>query len=829
MHQIKYGLLLCLFLLISPQFAFAKADKQQEGITSIKSKVKGLTHMNGFFDLYWDQRNGQLLLQIDDLGDEFIYQSSMPRGIGSNDLGLDRGQLGATRIVEFYRSGPKVLLVENNTGYRAISDDRAEQAAVESSFARSVVWGFELVAESRNSVLVDATDFFLRDAHKISSRLSRAKQGTYNVDSSRSAIFLPRTRAFPDNTEVEAIISFTGNQKFDDKGKAASDILSTVVPDINSVTVHLHHSFIRLPDDDYKPLPYDARSGIIGSPPGNGNGFIDYATPIGEPIQVLYGRRHRLQKLDPEADISEAVEPIIYYLDPGAPEPVRSALVEGAGWWNQAFEAAGYKNAFQVKLLPEGADPMDVRYNVIQWVHRSTRGWSYGSSVLDPRTGEILKGHVTLGSLRVRQDYRIAEGLLAPYKQGAVPDIMLEMSLARIRQLSAHEVGHTLGFEHNFAASVENRSSVMDYPFPLIRFDTDGNLDLSDAYGVGIGEWDKRTVLYAYQDFPEQLDDAASRQQILEETIADGFLYVADEDSRDVGTANPLGNLWDNGADAIAELEHLLKVRSYALDNFSENNIREGRPLATLEEVLVPVYLLHRFQIQAVGKLIGGQYFNYSMRGDGQTTPVTVAVEKQQAAIDALINTLDPSVLILPQSVIDIIPPRPPGHALGRESFSRSTGIIFDPLTPATSSINLTLDVLLNRQRAARLNIFRAVDPELPDFKTILDELLEASWYEERRASLEGAIQRIKSDQLLNRLMAMATDTKADTQVRAQAFLVIKSLDIWLATQSPFKMDIEWTAFYTLARQSIATMMNDPSRMPPGKVQPAPPGSPIGN
>ncbi len=828
MHQIKYGIFLCLFLLIPPEFAVAKADKSQEGPASIKATVKGLSHMNGFFDLYWDQQNGQLLLRIDDLGDEFIYQSSMPRGIGSNDLGLDRGQLGTTRIVEFYRSGPKVLLVENNTNYRAISDDPAEQAAVESSFARSVVWGFELVAESGDSMLVDATDFFLRDAHRISSRLSRAQQGTYKIDASRSAIFLPRTKAFPDNTEVEAIISYTGDQKFDDKGKAASDILSTVVPEITAVTVHLHHSFIRLPDDNYQPLPYDPRSGVIGSPWGS-NGFIDYAVPIGDPINVLYGRRHRLQKKDPKAVVSEAVEPIIYYLDPGAPEPIRSALIEGASWWNQAFEAAGYKNAFQVKLLPEDADPMDVRYNVIQWVHRSTRGWSYGSSVLDPRTGEILKGHVTLGSLRVRQDYLIAEGLLAPYKEGEAPDTMLEMSLARIRQLSAHEVGHTLGFEHNFAASVNNRSSVMDYPFPLIRFGENGGLDLSDAYGVGIGDWDKRTVIYAYQDFPEEFDDTESRRRILDETIAAGYLYVADQDSRNPGTANPLGNLWDNGADAITELEHLLKVRAWALDNFSENNIRPGRPLATLEEALVPVYLLHRFQIQAVGKLIGGQYFNYVMRGDGQTAPETVTAEKQQAAIDALIGTLDPSVLVLPQSVVDVIPPRPPGHALGRETFGRSTGIIFDPLAPAASAISLTLDVLLNRQRAARLNVFHATDPELPDFKSILDELMAASWYEEREAALAGAVQRLKSDQLLNRLIALATDSKADTQVRAQAFLIIKNLDFWLVTQSPFEMDNEWTAFYTLASQSIATMMSDPTRMPAGQAQPVPPGSPIGN
>ncbi len=828
MHQIKCWLIASFMLLSTPHIAAAKAGSDAESkITSIEEKVKDLDHMNGFFDLYWDQKKGQLLLQIDSLGDEFIYQSSMPRGIGSNDLGLDRGQLGATRLVEFFRSGPKVLLIENNTGYRAISNDETEKSAVESSFARSVVWGFEIVAETDSTVVVDATEFFLRDAHNISTRLNRAQQGSYKVDSSRSAIFLPRTRAFPDNTEVEAIVSYTGEQKLDDKGKPASDILSTVVPDTNSVTVHLHHSFIRLPDSDYEPLPHDPRAGLIGSPLGTG--FVDYAVPIGDPIHVRYGRRHRLQKQDPQAEVSEAVEPIIYYLDPGAPEPVRSALMEGASWWNQAFEAAGYKNAFQVKLLPEDADPMDVRYNVIQWVHRSTRGWSYGYSVLDPRTGEILKGHVTLGSLRVRQDYLIAEGLLAPYKQGEVPDTMLDMSLARVRQLSAHEVGHTLGFDHNFAASVNNRSSVMDYPFPLIRFDSGGHLDLSDAYGVGIGEWDKRMVLYAYQDFPEELNDADSRQKILEETIADGFLFVADNDSRDPGTANPLGNLWDNGADAIAELDHLLKVRNYALANFSENNIRPGRPLASLEEVLVPIYLLHRFQIQAVGKLIGGQYFNYTMRGDGQTKPITVTTEKQQAAIDALLATLDPNMLMLPQSVIGIIPPRPPGHALTRESFSRSTGNTFDPLAPAASSISLTLDVLLNKQRAARLNVLHVADPGLPGFADVLDELTRTSWYEERQTGVAGAIQRLAADQLLKRLISLANNNGVDSQVRSQAFLAIGDWDNYLARQKRGKTDNDWYAFYTQARHTIDLMMRDPANSKNGQSQPVPPGSPIGN
>ena len=828
MHLARNLLTACLVLLMGSQFALAgQTGDAEEQAVSIEEETSGLVHMPGFLDLYWDESQGRLLLRIDNMGQEFIYQSSMARGVGSNDLGLDRGQLGATRLVEFFRSGPRILLIENNTRYRANSNDAAEMMAVDSSFARSVVWGFERVAETNGSVLVDATDFFLRDAHGISTRLNRAQQGNYQPDPTRSAIYLPRTRAFPDNTEVEAIVSYTGERKYKDDGKVVSDILSTVVPDATSVTVHLHHSFIRLPDDNYTPLPYDPRAGIIGSP--GGNGFTDYAVPVGEPVQVLYGRRHRLEKQDPQADISAAVEPIVYYLDPGAPEPIRSALLEGASWWNQAFEAAGYRDAFQVRLLPEGADPMDVRYNVIQWVHRSTRGWSYGSSVVDPRTGEILKGHVSLGSLRVRQDYLIAEGLLGPYTDGQLPDTMLEMSLARIRQLSAHEVGHTLGMEHNFAASVNDRSSVMDYPFPLIRFDGEGGLDLSDAYGTGIGAWDKRTVLYAYQDFPESLDEDAERQRIIEETLASGLLYVADEDSRDPGNAHPHGNLWDNGKDAMAELEHLLKVRSVALANFGERNIRPGRPLASIEEALVPIYLLHRFQIQAVGKLIGGQYFTYGMRGDGQATPVTVGAARQKAAIDMLVNTLEPDLLALPPSLLDSIPPRPPGHALGRESFSRETGNTFDRLSPAASAVSLTLDVLMNPQRAARMNALHANDPSMPGFSSVLDALAQSSWFDARQSGINGAIQRIGANQFLQRLLKLTGDANAASELRAQAYLAMQELDGFLSKQKPERLDADWAAHYAFARLNIAALINDPSRLPPGKAQPTPPGSPIGN
>ena len=766
----------------------------------------------GFIDTWWDEGSGRMLVRVDAFDTPFIYQSSLPRGVGSNDLGLDRGQLGATKVVRFLRSGPRILLVEDNLQYRARSDNEDERRAIEESFARSVIWGFTDIDDDAATTIVDATAFFVRDAHGLASRLESAGEGAYQVDASRSAIYLPRTKAFPDNTEVEAVVTLVG--------KATGPHLPTVVPDTTALTVHVHHSFIRLPDDNYEPLPYEPRAGVIGRRYNSG-GFADYATPIGESMVVDFGRRHRLEKVDPEAAVSEAVEPIVYYLDRGAPEPVRSALLDGARWWAEAFEAAGYKDAYRVEMLPAGADPMDVRYNVIQWVHRSTRGWSYGSSVLDPRTGEILKGHVSLGSLRVRQDYLIAEGLLAPYADDSVPPEMLEMSLARIRQLSAHEVGHTLGFEHNFAASTQDRSSVMDYPFPLVRIGEGGVLDLSDAYGTGIGAWDKRTVLYAYQDFPDGVDRAAARRGIMEETLAQGFRYVGDADSRSVGTSHPHGNLWDNGADAIAELDHIMKVRDIALQRFSERNIRMGRPLATIEETLVPIYLLHRFQIQAVGKLIGGQYFTYRMRGDAQDDARPVAVARQRQAIDALLGTLDPGALRLPQALAETIPPRVPNNPKSRETFSGMTGIGFDAIAPARSAVALTLQVLLEPVRAARLERAGSIG-----FDSVTQGLLNASWYAEPAQGIEAAIQRQTNMQVLYGLLGLAFDAGADGDVRATAYAAVSELQAWLSRRG--SGDSALRAQYRFAEHEIRRLMENPDAIKALPPVPVPPGSPIG-
>lgn len=794
-----------------------------EALPGIGAHTADMRHIDGYYDLYWDEGRGRLLLEVAEMDTPFIYVSSLSRGVGSNDLGLDRGQLGDTRLARFVRSGAKVLLMADNPAYVARTDNPDERRAVEEAFARSAIGGFEVVAESGGRVLVDATDFFLRDAHGVARRLKDTEQGDYKPDPARSAIHLPRTKGFPDNTEVDAMVTLAG--------EPGGEIIGTVTPDPRSVTVHQHHSFIRLPEPGYEPLPYDPRSGFID--PGYDGLQHDYAVPIGEPVTRARAWRHRLEKKNPGAELSEPVEPIVYYLDRGAPEPVRSALLEGASWWNEAFEAAGYKNAFQVKMLPEGADPMDVRYNVIQWVHRSTRGWSYGYSVRDPRTQEIIKGHVTLGSLRVRQDYLLAEGLLNPYgEDGEVPPELLDFALARIRQLSAHEVGHTLGFEHNFAASADGRASVMDYPQPLVTLGENGEVDISKAYDTGIGEWDTRAVLYGYQDFPEGTDEAAAREQILRDTLDSGLHFIADRHSRgdafaaSAGPAHPLASLWDNGADPVAELRRMMTLRRHVLDRMSERSVRMGRPVANIENVLVPMYLLHRYQLQAAATVIGGQDFSYAMRGDGQVPTSLVTPGVQRDAIDALLETVTPQALALRPELVALIPPQPPGSGDDRELFPRRTGYVFDPLAAAGSAAGLTLDMLLNPTRAARMNNNQARSAAQPGFADLLDPVLAATWYAEPEQGNAGALQRVVNIAALDRLLRLAGNVGVQVQARAESFDAVLALKVWLEQRAPTASPA-WRAHYRFAAAQIGRFLEDPEAMAGLEGLKAPPGSPI--
>jgi Met-zincin/Domain of unknown function (DUF5117) len=783
---------------------------------TIVEKTAGAQKLAGYFNLYWDAKQGKLWLEIDKWDTEFLYQSSLPAGVGSNDIGLDRGQLGGTHIVRFERSGPKVLLIQSNLDYRAISNDADERRAVRDSFAESALWGFTVAAEENGHALVDATDFFLRDAHHVPEALRRTKQGTYKLDATRCFLYLPRTKNFPLNTEFEATLTFTG----DDPGQWVKQ----VTPAPEAITVREHHSFVQLPPPGYKPRIYDPRSSFFGI------SYMDYATPISEPIVKRFASRHRLEKKDPRAASSEAVQPIVYYLDRGAPEPIRSALLEGARWWNQAFEAAGYKNAFRVELMPEGADPMDLRYNVIQWVHRATRGWSYGAGVVDPRTGEIIKGHVTLGSLRVRQDYLIAEGLLAPYEKGlAVSPKMQEMALARLRQLAAHEVGHTLGLLHNYSASTVNRSSVMDYPSPVATLGADGVPDVSQAYAAGIGEWDKVSIAWGYQDFPTGVDEHAALNKILTDAFERGLRYLTDQDARPPGSSSSVAHLWDSGSNAIDELDRLMKVRAAALRRFGENNIREGAPLATIEDALVPIYMLHRYQVEAASKLVGGIDYTFALRGDGEAPTRVVPAAEQRRALAAVLATLKPEALALPEPLLRMIPPRPPDYERGREHFKIRTSPAFDALAPAEAAAQHTLQFLFTPERTARLVEFHAREAGNLGLAEVLDAVVAATWKAPHDAAYSGEIGRVVDNVVLYDLMALAANERAAEQVRAIASQRLEQLKAWAGPAQNQAGNSAQAAHLFFAAQEIERFQKDPRRLELTPPSEPPDGPPIGD
>jgi hypothetical protein len=806
---------LVLLMVVAGALAIFAEGATAQGSGTIAEKTKDAQKFAGYFNLYWDPKTGKLWLEIDKWNTNFLYQGSLTAGVGSNDIGLDRGQLGETRVVRFERSGPKVLLIQENLNFRAVSNDADEKRAVHDSFAESVIWGFSAAAEENGHLLVDATDFYLRDAHGVTAALKRTKQGAYKLDGSRSAIYLANTKNFPLNTEVEATLTFTG----DEPGKWVKD----VTPDPTSITVREHHSFVQLPPAGYKARAYDPRSSFYGI------SYMDYATPVSEPIVKRFTARHRLEKRDPTAAVSEPVEPIVYYLDRGAPEPIRSALLEGARWWNQAFEAAGYKNAFRVELLPEGADLMDLRYNVIQWVHRATRGWSYGAGVMDPRTGEIIKGHVTLGSLRVRQDYLIAEGLLAPYEKGKpVSPKMQEMALARLRQLAAHEVGHTLGLMHNYSASTLNRSSVMDYPPPVAKLASDGTIDLSDAYATGIGEWDKVSITFGYQDFPAGTDENAALSKILLDAYGRGLRYLTDQDARPAGSSSSLAHLWDSGSNAVDELNRLMQVRAAALKTFGENNIREGAPLATMEDALVPLYMLHRYQVEAAAKFVGGMDYTFAVRGDGETPTKIVASAEQRRALAAVLATLKPSALALPDPLLRMIPPRPPGYERGREHFKIHTSPAFDALAPAEEAAQHTLQFLFNTDRAARLVEFHARDAANPGLQEVLDAIVAATWKARHPAGYAGEVARTVDNVVLYDLLSLAMNDHATTQVRAVASREVEQLKGWLNANKAGG-DPAQQAHLAHAAAQIEQFQKDPKKLELAPPPEPPDGPPIGD
>ncbi len=823
-------ILVSIAIVLSFALSGAAQTPPKKTIASVTDKLQKI---DGYVPFYVDADAGKIYMEITRWDTEFLYLVSLPTGVGSNPIGLDRSQLGPSYVVKFERAGNKVLMVQPNYDFRA-SGNVLQKRSVEESFARSVIWGFRVEAVDGDRVLVDATNFIVRDAHGVGERINAMRQGTYNFDESRSALYLPNTKGFPKNTEVEATVTLTA-------GGETNNQVNQVTPTGKHVTVRQRHSFVELPDNNYKPRKFDPRTGAIRI------SFYDYGTDINEDLEQRWIQRFRLEKKDPNAAMSEAVKPIIFYVDNGAPKAIQDALIEGAAWWNQAYEAAGFRNAFQVRVLPADADPMDIRYNVINWVHRSTRGWSIGDSVVDPRTGEVIKGDVTLDSQRARQDFLLGAGMSPQYRSSAMacefgisPDVdylaadnsaaeITLMSYARIRQLSAHEVGHTLGFTHNFAASTYDRGSVMDYPAPLVKI-VNGKLDLSDAYAVGIGSFDKFATRYSYAQFPAGANEDAELRKIVGEGLANGMLFLGDQDARPANAANPLGNLWDNGPDPVAILRHEMKVRRIGLDQFGVKSIPVGSPMSYLENVFLPLYLHHRYQLTAAAKTVGGVYYTHAVRGPAGPEPSPIAAivpaDKQRDALKAVLETIDPKELAIPENVLALIPPTAYGYGSGRsELFQKRTSPMFDPVGAAEIAADMAITALLEPNRAARTINQNARDKANPHFREVVNALIKTAWSPTSDTN-QAVIQRAVQSVTVSRLMDLAANERAQSQVRAVASDTLRSL---LVTLKRNVVTGEAAAFNRSLADDITRFLERPDA-PRKQAAPlaTPPGDPIG-
>ncbi|MGI2174931.1 zinc-dependent metalloprotease [Shewanella ulleungensis] len=798
--MIRRSISLALLLAIAPAtflsgVAVAASDPAQKIIK--KSQAS-----QGFINLFYDAKAGQLYLEVDKLNQPFLMLTSLPHGVGSNDIGLDRGQLGQTRMVQFEQHGPYLVLKQLNTYFRASSDNISEKQAVTQAFAESILWRGKIVAGKQ--AIVSLNDLVINDLHGVVDVLAATKQGQYSLDDNRSVILPQGIKSFERNADVDVNLTFTTSK--------AGEQVASVTPDAKFLSVRVRYSFVQLPDEGFKPRSYHPMSGYLSDQ------YIDYSTAVDQPLVQRHLLKHRLQKVIPGDAPSKVVNPIVYYLDPGVPEPIRGALLAGARWWEDAFTAAGFIDGFKVALLPEGADPQDVRYNMIQWVHRATRGWSYGAAVTDPRTGEIIKGNVTLGSLRVRQDHLIARGLTAGWPdRSAANEAAMALSLARIRQLAAHEIGHTLGLDHNFAASTNDNSSVMDYPHPYASIEGK-QIDISQPYREGIGEWDKYTIAYGY-------GSSSQAEALLTSSLEKGFRYIGEADSRRTSASNAYASLWDRGNDAVAELLRLETVRLKAINEFNSDALLAGEPNGELADVFVPMYLLTRYQIEAAAKWIGGTDYSYQQVGGGVRWSY-VPPKMQLAALEGLLGSLQSSSLAIPTNVLQILVPKAGNYRKTRESFTSNLGVVSDPVAMAEMLSRHIASLILTPERLNRVNQAYMEDSSQLSVVTLIDKLAGRSLYQDLPNGRELAIQMRVNAVVVDAMLTAYRDPKTAPEVQAQLAARFDYIVKQLKRRSNRGSDYQ-SAHYDWLYKGIVNGLEHPDFRLINKPAAMPPGSPI--